>query len=262
MRGWATGSLLAFSSLRGFPSCSRSSRPPWRCCCSRRTVVSGYWVFCHEGPGWRGACWPSVAHRAGLIAVTSTASCSRFGVASGGKRPAAVRWARCEWPLLEALPAGETSSRIRVGVRDHQVRGRSAGAIAAAKAAGKSVMLDFYAGRCVSCKRWKYTFSDSGVQAALGNTVLLRADVTRTTNSTEALLQHLGILGPPTIAFYDATGAEQRSLPRRRLHEGRRSTSRAAQGVRRLDVLDESIRSLSSSSLRLPPRAAASPSAP
>jgi thiol:disulfide interchange protein DsbD len=56
----------------------------------------------------------------------------------------------------------------------------------------------------------KYTFTDSGVQAALSNTVLLRADVTKNDELDQALLQHLGILGPPTIAFYDAAGSEQR----------------------------------------------------
>ena len=72
-------------------------------------------------------------------------------------------------------------------------------------------MLDFYADWCVSCKEMeKYTFTDSGVQAALGNTVLLRADVTKNDELDQALLQHLGILGPPTIAFYDAAGTEQR----------------------------------------------------
>jgi thiol:disulfide interchange protein DsbD len=58
----------------------------------------------------------------------------------------------------------------------------------------------------------RYTFSDAAVQAALGNTVLLRADVTKNDELDQALLRHLGILGPPTIAFYNTAGAEQRSF--------------------------------------------------
>ena len=47
------------------------------------------------------------------------------------------------------------------------------------QAQGKPVMLDLYADWCVACKEFeKYTFSDTRVQAALTNTVLLQADVT------------------------------------------------------------------------------------
>jgi thioredoxin:protein disulfide reductase len=39
--------------------------------------------------------------------------------------------------------------------------------------------------------------------------VLLRADVTQNDADDEALLQHFGILGPPTIVFYGADGKER-----------------------------------------------------
>jgi len=79
-----------------------------------------------------------------------------------------------------------------------------------AKAAGRPVMLDFYADWCVSCKEMaKYTFTDPGVQATLGRFVLLRADVTRNDADDQALLQHFKIFGPPTIAFYGADGEER-----------------------------------------------------
>ena len=82
--------------------------------------------------------------------------------------------------------------------------------IAAASAAGRPVMLDFYADWCVSCKEMeRYTFPDSGVRAALGNTLLLQADVTANDAEDKALLQRFGILGPPTIVFFDAAGRER-----------------------------------------------------
>jgi thiol:disulfide interchange protein DsbD len=82
--------------------------------------------------------------------------------------------------------------------------------LAAAAAAGRPVMLDFYADWCVSCKEMEhYTFPDPGVRAALGDAVLLQADVTANDAEDQALLQHFGILGPPTIVFFDAAGRER-----------------------------------------------------
>jgi thiol:disulfide interchange protein DsbD len=82
--------------------------------------------------------------------------------------------------------------------------------ISAANAAGKTVMLDFYADWCVSCKEMeKYTFPEPAVQAALANTVLLQADVTANDDTDQALMQRFGILGPPSILFFGPDGAEK-----------------------------------------------------
>ena len=174
-------------------------------------VVSGYWVFTLKGRD--GAPAPATLRAPGLIAVVYGVLLL-IGVASGGTDPlqplsslrggvgvAAVGGAEAK-PAEPAL-AFETIK----SVEDLQAR------VAAASASGKTVMLDFYADWCTSCKEMeRYTFNDTSVQAALGNTVLLRADVTKNDPLDQALLQHLGILGPPTIAFYDTTGAEQRSF--------------------------------------------------
>lgn len=70
-------------------------------------------------------------------------------------------------------------------------------------------MLDLYADWCVACKEFeKYTFSNPQVQQALGNTVLLQADVTANNARDVALLKHLQVLGLPTILFFDAEGKE------------------------------------------------------
>jgi thiol:disulfide interchange protein DsbD len=85
-------------------------------------------------------------------------------------------------------------------------------AVAAAAGAGRPVMLDFYADWCVSCKEMeKYTFPQESVRAALANAVWLQADVTANDAEDQALLQHFGIYGPPTIAFYGPDGAERRN---------------------------------------------------
>ncbi|MCX8975119.1 protein-disulfide reductase DsbD [Citrobacter portucalensis] len=80
---------------------------------------------------------------------------------------------------------------------------------ALAQAKGRPVMLDLYADWCVACKEFeKYTFSNPQVQQALGNTVLLQADVTANNAQVVALLKHLQVLGLPTILFFDAEGKE------------------------------------------------------
>jgi len=85
--------------------------------------------------------------------------------------------------------------------------------LAQARAEGKSVLVDFSADWCTSCREMeRYTFTDPGVQAALRNTVLLRADVTHNDTDDQALLRRFGIFGPPTIAFYGPDGEERSAL--------------------------------------------------
>ncbi|EMB4691322.1 protein-disulfide reductase DsbD [Citrobacter farmeri] len=80
---------------------------------------------------------------------------------------------------------------------------------ALAEAKGKPVMLDLYADWCVACKEFeKYTFSHPQVKQALGETVLLQANVTANNAQDVALLKHLQVLGLPTILFFDAQGQE------------------------------------------------------
>jgi thiol:disulfide interchange protein DsbD len=82
--------------------------------------------------------------------------------------------------------------------------------IAAANAAGKTAMLDFYADWCVSCKEMEaFTFTDESVQAALANTVWLQADVTANDAEDKALLDRFGVFGPPTIIFFGEDGQQR-----------------------------------------------------
>ncbi|MCX7145870.1 MAG: protein-disulfide reductase DsbD [Sulfuritalea sp.] len=85
--------------------------------------------------------------------------------------------------------------------------------LAEAKAAGKPVMLDFYADWCVSCKEMeRFTFADPRVAARMKQFVLLKADVTANTDADAALLKRFGLFGPPGIIFFDAGGREQNDL--------------------------------------------------
>ena len=81
-----------------------------------------------------------------------------------------------------------------------------------ANAAGKTVMLDFYADWCVSCKEMEaFTFSDPAVQKALDGVVLLQADVTPNDEKDTELYKHFGIIGPPSIMFFGTDGKENRN---------------------------------------------------
>ncbi len=78
-----------------------------------------------------------------------------------------------------------------------------------AQARGKTVMLDFYADWCISCKEMeRFTFADAGVQARLKPVLLLQADVTANSEADQALLKRFGLYGPPAILFFDKEGKE------------------------------------------------------
>jgi thiol:disulfide interchange protein DsbD len=77
------------------------------------------------------------------------------------------------------------------------------------QAQGRITMVDLYADWCVACKAFeKYTFSDDSVRNALSQVQLLQANVTANNAQDNALLQHLQVLGLPTILFFDAQGKE------------------------------------------------------
>jgi thiol:disulfide interchange protein DsbD len=77
------------------------------------------------------------------------------------------------------------------------------------QARGRTVMLDFYADWCVSCKEMeRFTFSDTKIQSKLKHVLLLQADVTANTEDDKALLQRFGLFGPPAILLFDKQGSE------------------------------------------------------
>jgi thiol:disulfide interchange protein DsbD len=71
------------------------------------------------------------------------------------------------------------------------------------------VMLDFYADWCISCKVMeRNVFSDAQVTRALDSFVLLQLDMTDNTPEQQAMLDELGLFGPPAILFYGTDGEE------------------------------------------------------
>jgi thiol:disulfide interchange protein DsbD len=85
-------------------------------------------------------------------------------------------------------------------------------ALADATAAGKPVVIDFFADWCLPCKELeKFTFTDPGVKEALDGWVLLKADLTKTASPEVAALRtKWNIQGVPTIVFLGPDGKESK----------------------------------------------------
>ena len=117
------------------------------------------------------------------------------------------------WPVLPASLTAPVNNLLGVSTKHTLPFTRVKSVVeldtAIKNAYGKTVMLDFYADWCTSCKEMeKLTFSDAKIKAALANTVLLQADVTANNDDDQALLKRFGLFGPPGIIFFDKTGAE------------------------------------------------------
>jgi thiol:disulfide interchange protein DsbD len=84
--------------------------------------------------------------------------------------------------------------------------------LAAAKAEGQWVLVDYYADWCVSCKVMEKTvFANPEVQASLRDVRVLRPDVTESNAASRALLSRFEVLGPPTLLWIGPDGEERRS---------------------------------------------------
>ncbi len=130
-----------------------------------------------------------------------------IGVASGGRDPLQ--------PLshLSVARGGAEAAPGAQAMRFERVRSVAEldARVAQAAAAGKPVLLDFYADWCVSCKEMEHmTFVDPRVRARLSEIVLLQADVTANNADDKALLKRFGLFGPPGIILFGADGRERR----------------------------------------------------
>ena len=86
-------------------------------------------------------------------------------------------------------------------------------AFAAARAANRPIVVDFYATWCTDCVRMeKSTFSDPRVRQALAGFALIQADVTENNDESRKIKQKLSVLGPPAMLFFDKAGSERKEL--------------------------------------------------
>ncbi len=172
-------------------------------------IVGGYYFggFGRSNPGTDA--WRLIARGTGLAAIV-WGVIMLVGAAAGGHDPFQ--------PLRGASFPGMSGGQAQSGAEELPFRNVASIAdlereLAAAQAAGKPAMLDFYADWCVSCKEMeKYTFSVADVQRDLASYVLLKADVTANNEADQALLKRFGVYGPPTTAFFGGHGRECRAF--------------------------------------------------
>lgn len=84
-------------------------------------------------------------------------------------------------------------------------------ALATAKQQQRPVLLDVYADWCTPCKALtQKTFPEHDVATILTSFTLLKADVTANTAKDIVLMQYLGVIGFPTLLFWDHQGFPQK----------------------------------------------------
>jgi thiol:disulfide interchange protein DsbD len=168
--------------------------------------VTGYWLLM---PFDRGPTGGAAAVRRGLGALAMVYGVLMLVGALSGRSDPLQPLTGIGTPAGSATGAG---SALPHGIEFVRIKSSADldREIAAANAAGKTVLLDFYADWCVSCKEMeKYTFPQADVQEALRGTVKLQADVTANDEIDQALMQRFGILGPPSILFFGLDGIER-----------------------------------------------------
>ncbi len=80
-----------------------------------------------------------------------------------------------------------------------------------ARSENKRLLVDAWAEWCAACRELdEKTFSRPEVREALRDYVLVKLDFTRKSTVNERLKKQLGIIGMPTIIFFDAQGGESR----------------------------------------------------
>lgn len=108
--------------------------------------------------------------------------------------------------LLGAAWLGLTSAEAGAGIRWQPL---TPNALDHAISANRPAIVEFSAEWCLPCVEMEHsTFTDPMVLREASRFSMLQADVTESSEENDLLLQEFGVLGVPTIIFYDSAGRE------------------------------------------------------
>jgi thiol:disulfide interchange protein DsbD len=157
----------------------------------------------------------SAAREGALLAAAAAAAGVLLGALHGSfSAPGPARAAKALGVLLLAggivYAAGASAARDRrraaegfAWVHDE------AEALALAKAAGRPVIVDFWAEWCTACKELdKIAWADPRVREEAARFVAVKLDGTDGSDAFQALTEKYGIVGMPTVLFIDPRGRE------------------------------------------------------
>lgn len=106
------------------------------------------------------------------------------------------------------LPAGGVAAHT-APVEPAWVWNAEAG-FAEAAASGKPVMMDFWAEWCAACKELDHkTYNQPEILALAERFVSIKMDMTARNDANAALQARYGVVGMPTVIFFDSTGRER-----------------------------------------------------
>lgn len=158
------------------------------------TAAVGLWLW-QLGKLGRG---PGLFGRAAAVVALAWAVALVAGAATGGDDP--LR------PLARLGHGAQATPTAFIRIKTSADLDRE---IAQARQEGKSLMLDFYADWCVSCKVMeRNVFRKPEVAARMARLRLVQADVTANDAVDRELLKRFALLGPPSILFIDRDGNE------------------------------------------------------
>lgn len=131
-----------------------------------------------------------------------------LGAAAGATDPLRPLAAAAAAPTGAVAGASKTAAVFET-VRDPQLLQAR---LDAARIAGQSALVDYYADWCTSCRTIEQqVFTDPQVVQALSGVLLLRADVTASDAAQREWMQRHQVMGPPTVMLIDPQGQERRA---------------------------------------------------
>jgi thiol:disulfide interchange protein DsbD len=142
--------------------------------------------------------WQTFAQGIGLVLLIYGAL-YLYGAAAGGKDT---------WQPLRGLSNTVNTPHTESAFQRVKTIADLEQALAAARTAGRPVMLDIYADWCTYCKTMEHQVFPQ-LRQDLAHFVWLQADITRQDAEDQALSQHLQMIAPPAVYFWNATGEAQ-----------------------------------------------------